>query len=124
MSYVQLVCGSNSLKFKGLIHPSKDELDLGFASATSEGGEEYFSRKSAPTLTLVRAFADVRDKDFAALRNWYINVAQDSQNPFSFYDCDGSAYLVRWINGLVDWQKNAKNQWSGLIKLRVENFEP
>jgi hypothetical protein len=106
-----------------MIYPQKDELDLGLAIGVSGGGEIYVSRKAVPGLTLVRSFAGVRNEDYLALRDWYANVSEGSRNSFSFIDGDGSNQTVRWINSLLDWQKEAENHWSGSLRFRVEDFE-
>jgi hypothetical protein len=124
MSYIYLISGINSLKLRGLIYPHKEEMDLGLAMGVSGGGDVYVSRKAAPALTLVRAFAGVRDDDYEALRDWYADVSVGMKVPFTFVDAAGATYVVRWINNLLDWQRDADNRWSGLIRLRVENFEP
>jgi hypothetical protein len=124
MPQVQLTSGENSIRIRGLIYPQKDELDLGLATGLSGGGEVYVSRKSAAALTLVRMFAGVRNEDYLALKNWYANIAEGSKNSFSLVDGDGSEYTVRWLNGPADWEKSAENQWSGLMRLRIEDFEP
>jgi len=124
MPQVQLISGENSIRVRGLIYPHKDELDLGLATGVSGGGDVYVSRKGAPALTLSRMFAGVRNEDYLALRNWYMDVAEGSRKAFSFVDGDGSDYSVRWLNSLADWQKDAENHWSGLMQLRVEDFEP
>jgi hypothetical protein len=107
-----------------LIYPHREELDLGLATGVSGGGELFVSRKGAPALTLVRRFAGVRSEDYLALRNWYTAVAEGARNSFSFVDADGTGYAVRWLNSLTDWERNADNQWSGSMHLRVEDFEP
>ena len=112
------------MRLKGLIYPRKDELDLGLAMVVTEGGETYVSRKGVPSLTLVRMFARVRNEDFEALKNWHTDVSEGSRNTFTFIDDDGVSHTVRWTNGLPDWQRDAENQWSGVMTLRVENFEP
>ncbi|UCD57331.1 MAG: hypothetical protein JSV16_16245 [Candidatus Hydrogenedentota bacterium] len=124
MSHVHLVSGENSIRIRGLIYPHRDELDLGLAVGVSESGEVYISRKGAPALTLVRLFAGVRDEEHEALRSWYTGVSEGSRNTFMFIDADGSNHTVRWINGPLDWQKDGENRWSGLMRLRVEGFEP
>jgi hypothetical protein len=123
MSQVQLISGENSIRVRGLIYPQKDELDPGLAMGVSGGGEIYVSRKGVPALTLVRVFAGVRNEEYLALRDWYANVSEGVRNSFSLIDGDGSNRTVRWVNGLFDWQKDAENQWSGSMKLRVEDFE-
>ncbi len=124
MSHVHFTSGANSLRLKGLIYPQKDELEMGLATGASGGGEVYVSQKGAPTLTLVRSFAGVRDEDYDALRDWYTDVSEGPRSTFSFVDADGSNYTVRWINSLRDWQRDAANRWSGFVKLQVENFQP
>ncbi len=112
------------MRLRGLVHPSKDELDLGLATDVSGGGEVYVSQKSVPSLTLVRSFAGVRNEDYESLRSWYTNICQGARNAFIFIDADGSTYTVRWTNSPLDWQRDAENLWSGSITLRVEDFEP
>ncbi|MBI4831800.1 MAG: hypothetical protein HY801_09665 [Candidatus Lindowbacteria bacterium] len=124
MSHIYLISGMHNLKLRGLIFPHKDELDLGLAMGVSGGGEIYVSRKSASALTLARMFAGVRDDDYDALRAWYLSVSVGMRNAFTLIDADGASYTVRWINDLLDWQKDADNRWSGTMRLRVENFEP
>ncbi len=124
MSHVHLISGANSLRLKGLIYPQKDELEMGLAVGASGGGEIYVSQKGVPALTLVRSFAGVRDEDYDDLRIWYTDVSEGPRNTFSFTDGDGSSHTVRWINSLRDWQRDAGNRWSGLMKLHVENYQP
>ncbi len=124
MFHVHLVSGMYSMRLRGLVHPFKDEIDPGLAVGVSGGGELYVSKKTASALTLVRSFVAVRDEDYFALRDWYTSVSEGSQNPFLFIDGDGSSYTVRWIDTLLDWQKDAENRWSGSMSLRVEDFEP
>ena len=124
MSHVHFISEGDSIRLKGLIHPIKDELDLGLATGTSAGGELYVSQKAAPALTLIRSFAGVRDEDYEALKDWFVNVSQGARNPFTFVDADGLGYTVRWINSLINWQRDAENRWSGALNLRVEGFEP
>ncbi len=124
MTHVHFVSGANSIRLRGLVHPRKDELDLGLALAISGGGDVYVSRKTAPSLTLRRSFAHVRDEDYESLKNWFVNVSQGPRNTFVFIDADGSSRTVRWANGLDDWQRDAENRWSGSLKLMVEEFEP
>ena len=124
MPQVQLISGENSIRVRGLIYPQKDELDLGLAIGMSNGGDIFVSRKGAPALTLSRMFAGVRNDDYQTIRNWYTGIAEGSRNTFSFIDGDGSNYSVRWLNSLADWQKDSENHWSGLMQLRVEDFEP
>lgn len=124
MSHVHLILGANTLRLKGLIYPQRDELDLGLAVGTSRGGDIYVSRKGAPALTLVRSFAGVRDEDYDQLRTWYTSISEGPRNSFSLVDGDGSNQTVRWINNLRDWQKDSNNRWSGVMKLRVEGFQP
>lgn len=124
MPHVHLISGTNSMRLRGLVHPSKDELDLGLATDVSGGGEVYVSQKSVPSLTLVRSFAGVRNEDYESLRSWYTNICQGARNAFIFIDADGSTYTVRWTNSPLDWQRDAENLWSGSITLRVEDFEP
>ena len=123
MSHVHLISESGSLTVRGLIHPCKDELEPGLAMGVTEGGELYVSRKGVPSLTLVRAFAGVRNDEHQALRNWYSSVSHGMRNSFTFVDADGSNHAVRWINSPFEWQKDAENRWSGEMRLRVENFE-
>ena len=123
MSHVHLILGSNSLRLKGLIYPQKDELDMGLATGMSGGGEVHVSKKSVPTLTLLRSFAGVRDEDYEALRNWHTTISEGPRNTFSFVDGDGSTLTVRWINNLGDWQRDAGNRWSGFFRLHVEDFQ-
>ncbi len=123
MPQVQLISGASSIRLRGLIYPQKDELDLGLATGVSGGGDIYVSRKGAPALTLVRRFAGVRNEEFLALKNWYTDIAEGARNSFSFIDGDGSNFTVRWLNGPGDWEKSAENQWSGLMILRVDDFE-
>ncbi len=123
MSHVHLISGANSLRLKGLIYPQRDDLDMGLAIGTSGGGEKYVSKKAAPTLTLVRSFAGVRDEDYDELRAWYTSVSEGPRNTFSFVDGDGSNHTVRWINSLRDWQRDSNNRWSGAMKLHVEDFQ-
>ncbi|GAB4332497.1 MAG: hypothetical protein Kow0099_04260 [Candidatus Abyssubacteria bacterium] len=124
MAHIHLILGAEALRVKGLIYPSTDEVDLGLATAESAGGDLYVSRKKSPALILTRRFAGIRDKDYARIEHWHLNIAQGARNPFMFVDTDGSSRLVRWVNGLEDWQKDARNKWSGSMKLRVENYEP
>ncbi len=124
MTHVHLILGADTLRVRGLIHPSEDGVDLGLATGESAGGDVYVSRKKAPALILTRLFAGVRNKDYVRLENWYLNIAQGARNAFTFVDSDGASRTVRWVNGLDDWQKDARNKWSGSMKLRVENYEP
>ena len=124
MPHVHLISGTDSTRLRGLISPRKDELDLGLAAGISGGGELYVSRKASPSLTLTRMFAGIRDEDYENLRQWYTDIAQGPRNAFLFIDGDGSGHTVHWINNLLDWQRDAHNRWSGLMRLRVENFEP
>jgi hypothetical protein len=124
MSHVHLISGANSIRLRGLIPPQKDELDLGLAAAVSGGGEVHVSKKAEPSLTLVRMFAGVREEEYRAIRQWYTDVSQGMRNPFLFIDSDGESYTVRWTNDLLDWQRDTDNRWSGVMKLRVEGYEP
>ncbi|RJP24763.1 MAG: hypothetical protein C4520_03525 [Candidatus Abyssobacteria bacterium SURF_5] len=124
MQHVHLISETNSLVLHGLMYPLKDEMDLGLAGGISQDGGIYVGRKAAPSLTLVRSFAGVRDVDYEALRDWYVYVAEGMRRVFSFVDGDGLGYSVRWLNGPSDWQKDGANRWSGTIRLRVEGFEP
>jgi hypothetical protein len=124
MLHVHFISGGNSLRLKGLVHPMKDELDLGLSTGVSAGGELYVSQKASSTLTLVRSFAGVHDEGYEALKNWFASVSQGSRNPFTFIDADGLSYTVRWTDSLLGWQRDADNRWSGTLNLRVEGYEP
>jgi hypothetical protein len=124
MNHVHLISETNSLMLRGLIYPQKDETTLGQASAVSQAGVVYISRKAAPSLFLVRSFAGVSDSEFNNLREWYLHEAEGARNTFTFIDGDGLAYIVRWMNGPADWQRDIANRWSGTMRLCVENYEP
>jgi hypothetical protein len=120
MLHVHLISETNSLLIHGLVYPSRDEIDLGMASGLSQSGDILISKRTGPALTLTRAFAGVRDEEYQALKDWYLNEAEGPRRSFTFIDSDGTSYIVRWMNGPGDWQKDGINRWSGSMKLLVE----
>ena len=123
MSHVHFISSTDSIRLRGLIPPQKDELDMGLAAGVSGGGDVHVSRKGVPSLMLIRMFAGVREEDYRSLKQWYTTVSEGMRNPFLFIDSDGSSHTVRWINSMLDWQRDADNKWSGSMRLRVEEFE-
>jgi len=62
-------------------------------------------------------FSNLTAADYAALLNWFDNVAQGAANAFTYTDQDGAGYLVRWVNQFNF--SETKAGWSGFIDLEV-----
>jgi hypothetical protein len=100
----------------GRVYPVREPKERLQVVSRTAGGTIRVVDKGVKVRTIVLTFKDLRGSDYAALDDWYDNVAVGAFNAFSFVDELGLTYTVRWMSTL-DFQETANNRYGGDITL-------
>jgi hypothetical protein len=118
MAFPIFELGANQITFaKGIDYPVRSPREQVQAMDRTAAGTLQVESLGALIKRLTVSFSNLSAADFAALQNWFDNVAAGAANSFTYTDPDGADHVVRWVNQFNFIEDKAG--YSGTIDLEI-----
>lgn len=116
----RFVLGTNVLNFtRGIRYPVAKPVEKIQVIDRTGAGTIQVEDLGATIRTFPLVFRGLPLADYQALMIWHNTICNGAANPFTFYNEEGAAYIVRCLTTKIDFQQTSYQRFAGELLLEA-----